>query len=388
MSKEYTRNYKFEILQAIGICLVVMGHTGVNIFSINNLFNYDSYHMPLFIFISGYFLNVEKLFTLDYVKKQFRHLIVPFFIFNIVCCAFSIAMHELFKISFCLPDGWSWFFVFDKLFIQPFRYGNFFWFFNDPTWFILVLFEVKMLNVVIRFFLEKLTLKNEFVILCIYFIISFITVSLSHDEKVTMAMQIVRPCYLLFFFQLGYAYKIFLEKRDIATTFSSFFIILLLEFVLVSLCLPNAPIADIWKGYFRNNAILTLFLAMNGIYFWLKVSDVVFINIAKNSIISYISRHTYAILLNHLICIFLFKIFITYICREFNIPGCDLNELRARQWYYPMPVGLREFSLFYFLAGLVGPLLLVYFYDRFVRSYVQQFLKKFLLIADIKQRLC
>ena len=364
-----------------------MGHTGVNILNINDLFWYDSFHMPLFIFISGYFLKVEKIFTVDYIKKQVKHLIVPFFIFNIVCCAFSIAIHYLFNVTFSLPENWDFYFIFNKLFLQPFAYGNFFWFFNDATWFILALFEVKMLNMLLRYFFSKFNINSEFIILAVYATISAITVSLSHGET-GMAMQIVRPCYLLLFFQLGFVYKKFVEKIDTANNLLVLFCVVCIEFVLVSLCIPNIPVADIWKGSFRNGTIVTILLAINGIYFWLRISKILFKNTAKNNIVSYISRHTYAILINQLICIFIFKLLVAYVCMVYKIPGCDLAALRTQCWYYPYPFDLRQFCVFYFFVGLVCPLLLVYFYDNFLRGYAQLLLEKLTLrVADIKLRL-
>lgn len=364
-----------------------MGHTGVNILNINDLFAYDSFHMPLFIFISGYFLKIEKIFSIVYIKKQVKHLIVPFFIFNIVCCIFSVSIHYLLKVKFSLSDDWNLYFIFNKLFLQPFTYGNFFWFFNDPTWFILALFEIKMLNLAIRLFCNKLNIKNEFVILAVCASISAITVSLSHGET-GMAMQIVRPCYLLFFFQLGFVYKNFLEKIDVANSLLVLFCTVCLEFVLVSLCMPNIPVADIWKGSFRNGAAVTILLAINGIYFWLRIAKIIFRNTVPNNIVSYISRHTYAILINHLICIFVFKLLIAFVCIIYKIPGCNLEALRTQCWYYPYPFELRQFCVFYFLVGVGAPLLLVYFYDNFLKAHFQPLYTKIdFLVDNVKVKL-
>lgn len=48
-------NHTLGILSAFGIIFVVLGHVGENIFTLNEWFPYYSFHMPLFIFISGYF---------------------------------------------------------------------------------------------------------------------------------------------------------------------------------------------------------------------------------------------------------------------------------------------------------------------------------------------
>ena len=53
-------NKKMMILSCIGILIVVLVHTEDQISLANNIFNYYSFHIALFIFISGYFYNIEN----------------------------------------------------------------------------------------------------------------------------------------------------------------------------------------------------------------------------------------------------------------------------------------------------------------------------------------
>jgi len=67
-----------DIARGIGILLVVLGH---NDFGYISLFGYKliySFHMPLFFFLSGYFLNVNIPF-LSFVKKRFDTLLKPYY---------------------------------------------------------------------------------------------------------------------------------------------------------------------------------------------------------------------------------------------------------------------------------------------------------------------
>lgn len=66
-----------DIARGVGILLVVMGH---NDFSLVSPFAYKliySFHMPLFFFLSGYFLNTAIGFW-DFFKKRFNTLIKPY----------------------------------------------------------------------------------------------------------------------------------------------------------------------------------------------------------------------------------------------------------------------------------------------------------------------
>ena len=72
-------NKKFMLLSAIGIFMVVDHHT----FTAFNLFGdflpYNSFFMPMFVFISGYFNKVDastKLHT--YILKKIRTLLLPY----------------------------------------------------------------------------------------------------------------------------------------------------------------------------------------------------------------------------------------------------------------------------------------------------------------------
>jgi polysaccharide biosynthesis protein PslL len=80
-----------DIARGIGILLVVMGH---NDFAVVSPFLYKliySFHMPLFFFLSGYFLNTTIGFW-AFVKKRFNSLLKPFF--------FTIFMIYFMSISF------------------------------------------------------------------------------------------------------------------------------------------------------------------------------------------------------------------------------------------------------------------------------------------------
>lgn len=80
-----------DIARGIGILLVVMGH---NDFALVSPFFYKviySFHMPLFFFLSGYFLNPSAGFW-TFLKKRFNSLLKPYF--------FTIFLIYFFSISF------------------------------------------------------------------------------------------------------------------------------------------------------------------------------------------------------------------------------------------------------------------------------------------------
>lgn len=79
MQQRNKSNKKFMVLSAIGILMVVDHHT----FTALNLFGdyipYNSFFMPMFVFISGYFNKVDtSTRLLPYIGKKIRTLLLPF----------------------------------------------------------------------------------------------------------------------------------------------------------------------------------------------------------------------------------------------------------------------------------------------------------------------
>ena len=88
--KRSKSNKKFMLLSAIGIFMVVDHHT----FTALNLFGdyipYNSFFMPMFVFISGYFNKVNsETQVFQYLVKRFKKLIIPCFIISLADFAFG-----------------------------------------------------------------------------------------------------------------------------------------------------------------------------------------------------------------------------------------------------------------------------------------------------------
>ena len=71
-----------DIAKGIGIVLVVLGHC-LNSHQLPCLF-IRSFHMPLFFFISGYCLNVEKYTAASLAKNRFASIMLPCLYFTLI----------------------------------------------------------------------------------------------------------------------------------------------------------------------------------------------------------------------------------------------------------------------------------------------------------------
>src|SRR5690349_6040281 len=81
-----------DIAKGIGILLVVLGHNDFEVISLFVQRLIYSFHMPLFFFLSGYFINASIPFF-DFFKKRFNALMKPY-IFTIFLIYFTSVSFE------------------------------------------------------------------------------------------------------------------------------------------------------------------------------------------------------------------------------------------------------------------------------------------------------
>ncbi len=90
-----SRETVFDLLKGIGILFVIIGHSDIG--PLNAFIN--SFHMPLFFFITGYFL--KKRSISQEIRLCVQRLLVPYlftaFGICVVCISFNIANHGPFR---------------------------------------------------------------------------------------------------------------------------------------------------------------------------------------------------------------------------------------------------------------------------------------------------
>lgn len=204
-------NYTFGILTAMAIIFVVAGHLNYNIFTLEGLFPYYSYHMPLFIFISGYFYKEEyENHVRMFLWKKIKRLVIPYFIWNIF---YGILVLILKRFGFTIGNEMNLYTVF----VQPFIDGHQFYF-NLAAWFLLALFIIEVLYL----FEQKLVqclFKNKLAVISITFVISLVfgIVAIQISNKGyndSFWLIIVRTLFFFPFYGLGNIYKTVLEEKD------------------------------------------------------------------------------------------------------------------------------------------------------------------------------
>ncbi len=208
--KPKQRNIPMLILQCIGIFAVVFGHADFGGTDIPNFLNvafpYYSWHMPLFIFISGYFFN-RQLPAGKYILKKLRSHLLPALLVNAVFGVFSLCLKEFGLAKYGQEI------TLRALFVTPFTTGYQFYI-NISLWFIFALFVIE----VIACLMDRIARgKGDLVYLGITLAVSlFCCCRAFYDYEGTRGEFLnagLRLGFLMFFFWLGVCYRKYFEKH-------------------------------------------------------------------------------------------------------------------------------------------------------------------------------
>lgn len=130
------RNYQIDSIRGFAILLVVIGHViqkNYVDFDNNTIFKYIySFHMPLFMFISGYVMYGKNIV----LSRRFNGLVIPFLAWYIVTYIINLVFDSGTSIDFIA--------YMQRLVISP----------DWGLWFLLVLFlNTLYLNFIIKYFM-------------------------------------------------------------------------------------------------------------------------------------------------------------------------------------------------------------------------------------------
>lgn len=266
------RDNSIDIVKGWGIILVIWGHTSHFLF--NEIY---AFHMPLFFFLSGCFFSPKLSFG-GFIKKKFRQLIVPYWLFIILSCLYY----------------WGLLYVTGRLNTECFSslydlfpYDN--EIINTPLWFFFALFWMSILYYLLR----KLT-NNNFVILGI-------TVALHLLEFFFTQVDLALPAYMgrslreLVYMHLGFwLYEetklAFINKN---TILKKYLYIAVCIVVFVFLFTIQKQI----DGYLWS--LMTIFTAFVGIVFSLFLAGIIRYKLLI-VVFSYLGTHTLCLFSIHL----------------------------------------------------------------------------------------
>lgn len=373
-TKKEKTNKKMMILSCIGIILVVLGHTGNQINLAGNIFPYYSFHMVLFIFISGYFYNPNNENNLlgrnGYILKKIKKLIIPYFMWNLI---YGIIV-MIFKGLNIITYGES--ITLNSLFVKPWIFGHQY-ILNLASWFLLALFLVNIVYVLIRKVITKFRIWNDYVIMTILGIIAIYSIYLAKQNIGEAYIPLLRTGFFLFFYQFGYIYKTKIEGKLKINTVIYFLILLVIQLIILKLDKEISYEAVFMK--FKNRFMITpIFVGITGILFWIKIAEILEPSLGKSKIINYISDNTYDIMLHHLFWTFLLNVFIWKISNIANLEGFNVERFR-KTIYYSYTPGVVQAQIIYTIIAIAMPLIVRFGYEKLKNIVLNKYRKDILL---------
>lgn len=339
---------RMRYLSALAIIFVVLGHirgSHEGIFTVSGLFLFYSFHVPLFLFVSGYFYQekAEKQIGI-YILKKAKTLLIPFFSLYLV---FLLLQTLLQTKGFALGNTFSFY----NWLIWP-------WIrtqapaFSIAGWYLIAFFLSSVMHVCIHK-ISRLLIKKAFIrellLLVFYLGLGMIAVWIknrfSADET---AVVYLRSVVMLFFIQLGFFYRCYLEQWDKISNVLYLSVILCLRFV-TSLVFYYLGIPD-WYGLYSLADITAAglpfyFSAILGIAFWLRIASILANSFTPIRPLLVIGRETKYIMLLHIFGFFLLNTLL-FAVKDIIL----LDEFDSAQF----------FSDFYYSATEKTPMILVY----------------------------
>lgn len=348
----YKENKEFRILSAIGIILVVAGHLGFNVFDVGGLFPYYSFHVFIFLFVSGYFYKKEaEENVFNYILGKCKTLLLPYFVWNFLYGILTVVLHYT---GFSIGQKLSLY----TLFLAPFEGGHQFMY-NFPAWFVPVLFLIEVINVCARKILSLLRLKYEWLIFTSCLFMGIVTVWLAIRGSVWGWYKIPgRILFMLPGFQMGCIYREKLEKYDTLPNIIYFPVVMGIQLLVTIFC-GGLAFSAVWVTSFANGPIIPYCTVVTGIAFWFRVAK----NLKKMEpladMLAALGRNTYAVMMHHILSFFLmnglfyFGYRMTSLCEEFD------TELFFSDVNYVYPAGGAEAGKWlYLVIGIALPLLM------------------------------
>ena len=357
-------NYTMNYMKAIGILLVVAGHVSGEVL---HWFPAFSFHMPLFIFVSGYLYktsyeeNVRLFF-----RKKFSSLLLPYYRWNL----FYGIVATILLAAGCSNPLVSPLTV-KSFLLDPWLHGSAQYWFNSASWFVLALFLIMAWSLLLRKALKCLV-RSEWGMTLVFAVLCYAGESLSsalglsagHNGGLARMMELslteslglnaIKTLFGAFFFQVGILYREKLEQRDGFRSWLLMLVILLQPY-LIYRQQGNINFIMAFGEFPEHNLWIPMVTSLTGIYLCLKLCEMLSACTGgQDKFLNFLGRSSWTIMVNHFFGIWLCSA-VLYVLNKhqlLELSGFDAARFRSA-WDY-IYLGWGEFSLALYFAFALG----------------------------------
>lgn len=307
----YTMNY----MKAIGILLVVAGHIYSEVL---HWFPVFSFHMPLFVFISGYLYKTAYEDEVGhFIKKKIHSLVLPYYRWNLL---YGIVATVLLAVGCNNPLASP--LTVKSFFFDPWLHTSAQYWFNGPSWFVLTLFLIMIWSLLLRKALGRI-IHSEWGLTLVFAALCYAgemlsasmgfsigrngdlpqMIGLSLQESV--GLNVIKILFGAFFFQVGILYRVKIEHRD---SFKSWLCLLIILFqsYLIYRQHGNISFTMAYGAFPEHNLWIPMVTSLTGIYLCLKLCEMlVAYTQGKDRFLNFLGRGSWTIMVNHFFGIWL-----------------------------------------------------------------------------------
>lgn len=338
-------NYTFRLLYVLAIFMIIDGHIGsYDYLSFNGIFPYQNYHIALFVFTSGYFINLSRSYG-DFIIHKFKRLILPLYLWNFVyggLCYYLNNYHD-----FSLGSD----FTLHNILFAPIIDGHQF-IYNMASWFLVPLFFVQFISfIILKPFYTAQKAFPRFILygyLSIALLLGFATLHVApmNEGQRTLTLTCFRSFYFLFFYAFGVIYRFIFEKHDTLNT-PLYLVFIIVATIFLRIIFPYCDIVPSWLDYVAAPIWSIYALSSLAILFWLRIAKIFTPIIKESTILNYISTHTFDIMMHQFVGFMLVKAVLS--------PLGNFNLIKFKQsiWYYHFPFGESLTAPLYIIITLV-----------------------------------
>lgn len=361
--KSTAPNATFRMLYILAIFMVVDGHIGsYDYLNLNNLLRYQNYHLALFMFVSGYFLNLSYGYK-EYISKKAARLLLPLYAWNVLYGLLCWILNHY--AGFNLGGEFNLY----NLTIAPLTNGHQF-IYNMGTWFLVPLF---LLQTICFCVLKPLQTNRKPAIGALAFFGIALAIGCyclkaapANNGNSNFTLLLLRTGYFLPSFALGFLYRHLLEKYDRLNT-PCYLLGLIIALGLLEQLFPGYNHIPAWLNFIDAPALAIYGIIFLSILFWTRIARILTPVYEKSRILEYIGSHTFAIMLHQFTALMLIKAALS------SIPGFDMTAYKTDIWYLPF-IGSESISAMPYIIITIVITLIVEFTSNKIYAKIKKIL--------------
>lgn len=344
------RNQTFQYLEALAILMVIDDHAGTRIGILSSIFPYNSFYMPMFIFVSGYFY--KKASVWQNIKHKIYHLMIPYIIWAVAGDMIAYVLMRLGIVYWYreIDLGSIWSLISTDTLSSV----------NGASWFVVMLVWVSIgYNIIRQLIRDEKNMLTDYVLLSVLVIAGFVSLKLCMSGYYWNAflLPLLRSAFYIQFYHMGVMFRKYWEPYvnksntlrvcSACVSINVWLICCYGDFINFY---STAYMASFYSWW------LPLITSITGILFWYKVMYFVSNKIGATSIINFIAENTFTIMEAHLFFLNVpnFYIYFKILHGSELFTDFDINAFQESAWFRSSP----DARLIGYFCGLLGSLLL------------------------------